>query len=250
MVAGRIDAQSVCYVCFSGPIVGVLGEYPYFYYYNFPQTGVVMEDSVLCTVIHDGQGVIPGNDEFVIHMHTDTPLQVQGLATGLCYAGTFVLYDSYRCAIGSVDVETSSFFWGVAVNDSINYKKLTVPGCNLPDSVSYSYKLNFFSKDSCQTVEGDFYIGYRPQHIDFISCIRESHPAPYHIVGPERIDVYDTGWTAPYITNQVVEIFPIIRPDCVSVDSLTAVSDSAGCISVDWGATARTDAMVYSVFRW
>ena len=37
-----------------------------------------------------------------------------------------------------------------------------------------------------------------------------------------------------YTNRTVPLLFPIIKPECVSVDSVTAVSDSAGCITVDW----------------
>ena len=233
------------------PVTGVLGEYPFLYYDNLPQTGVVMEDSVYCSVTF--ADVMDGNDtfrfptnskEFILHMHSVETLQIEGIAAGRNIGGTFTLYDSNRTAIRSVTGEMFPYYYdfGTGITDTHNYHKFEVLGCIHPLNLYNGsiLRFNMFEKDSTVEISGDFYLGYRPTGIYshgylVLSAIEEAHDAPYHFADKQcYIDSSFGTWLPFNNLKRIPMLFPIIRPECVSVDSIVAVSDSAGCVSVDW----------------
>lgn len=230
------------------PVLGVMGEYPCLYYYHFPHSGVVMEDSVYCSVSF-GQmfGGIDSNyyqnyystnsyQSYFLHLHTPEVLHVYGIAVGYNWGGTFTLYDSNRVALASVSVE-NFLFPGIDTN---LYHKILIPG-NPYGQNSLANVLRFapfdgFTKDSTMDIVGDFYIGFHSdEHGAGLYYMYEDHPAPYHFIGSEfHIAGTDGVWSPMYTDRAYPLLFPLIKPECVSVDSIGAVSDSAGCVSVDW----------------
>ena len=189
--------------------------------------------------------------EYALYQHTDTPLNVIGLAIGNeAYAASFyriiTLYDSTMTELASVRGRFSSITMDSVLADT-NAHHFYYPGVSIPypsegfdpsESIFTYVYYAFFDKDVEITVNGDYYIGFR---FDESACMwsdphnnmNELHGEPYHFASQFRYRI-DTIWS-PIRTSRIVPtLFAILKFPCEPVDSVSVALDSNGCLTVDW----------------
>lgn len=233
-----------------------IGMYPYFYYYNWPHTGIYYEDSVYCDVYaeqgaHGPTSLWAGDnwpDEYAVRMHTDDTLHVIGVACSYFNKVDtmyLTLYDS------AMNILTSTGFYQRKVLPTpadTHYHLLRMPGCpltNYPQNNRLFCEFFWFAlldgkAGNPVDIIGDFYIG-----VSMWSCYGhiassqlfwfEGHQPPYHFPGSDYRLKFNGVWdTLEHEERSMPHLFPIIDPRCVSIDSVTVEADSAGCVTVRW----------------
>ena len=229
--------------------------YPYFYYGDFPKTGIYHPDSTPCGLTYSyeivgyGTSVTSWPDEYALKMHTDDTLRVIGIVCGyLSNQDTMrvSVYDSAMNRLSYAKFQQLSFVQNVC-NDT-QYHSLHVRGCqysdpfcnyrNLPETFWFAI---FDGKwGNPVNVVGDFYVAitseYTPRRDEGVSqCFwHENHGAPWYFPGCDYRLRYDSVWVDGHTDRSLPNLFPIIDPPCVSIDSVTVEADSAGCVTVRW----------------
>ena len=232
-----------------------IGMYPYFYYGDFPKTGIYHPDSTPCGLTYSyeivgyGTSVSAWPDEYALKMHTDDTLRVIGIVCGyLSNQDTMrvSVYDSAMNRLSYAKFQQLSFVQNVC-NDT-QYHSLHVRGCqysdpfcnyrNLPETFWFAI---FDGKwGNPVNVVGDFYVAitseYTPRRDEGVSqCFwHENHGAPWYFPGSDYRVRYDSMWVDGHTERSLPNLFPIIDPPCVSIDSVTVEADSAGCVTVRW----------------
>ena len=232
-----------------------IGMYPYFYYGDFPKTGIYHPDSTPCGLIYSyqivgyGTSVSAWPDEYALKMHTDEPLRVIGIVCGYLSNGDTMrvsVYDSAMNRLSYTKFKQSTSVQHVC-NDT-QYHSLHVLGCqysdpfcnyrNLPETFWFAI---FDGKwGNPVNVVGDFYVAitseYTPRRDEGVSqCFwHENHGAPWYFPGSDYRVRYDSVWVDGHTERSLPNLFPIIDPPCMSVDSVTVEADSAGCVTVRW----------------
>ena len=245
-----------------------IGMYPYFYYYNWPNTGIYHEDSVYCNVYAEQGAHGPTSlwaganwpDEYAVRMHADDTLHVIGIACSYFNKVDTMYLTLYDSAMNEL---TSTGFYQRKVLPTpadTHYHLLRVPGCPL---TNYPYNnrrfCEFFwfalldGKDGNPVdIIGDFYIG-----VSMWSCYGhiatsqlfwfEGHQPPYYFPGSDYRLKFNGVWdTLEHEDHSMPHLFPIIDPRCVSIDSVTVVADSAGCLTVRWDSLPTQSQWVVS----
>ena len=247
--------------------VDTMGKYPYLYYYNWPQAGIVHDDTVMCLVTIGIADIITQSDweywgspspmcEYAVRQHTDDTIEAIGLAvawgTGIQnenYCTTVVLYDSAMNELDSVsriykvypevvrsDSSAHHFYFPGYIGDTlINYDSLGIDVTNLASTYVY---FDYFKEPVFIT--GDFYIGVRPQ-IEAWYCgiflkpvfMGEYHNAPYVFHSEYRVNANGV-WYEPRGSRFVPILFVIQKLPCEPVDSVSVVLGADGCLTVDW----------------
>ena len=242
-----------------------LGQWPFLYYYDFPEIGMQYDDSLYCTVYsfplqirsETGNYIndLNWNDEYAYFMHTDDTLKVAGIA----YLTQYCDDDINRLTFYNNDMEQiarvkNSVY--VTQNPSNNYANIDSDYYHLcmPEGYTHSLcgnqplKLTFFENDSILDICGDFWIGgirvgstmantstHYPRIME-VFCLYETHQPPYHF-HPRPFRYYDyesKEWEDLQNILSVPMLFPIIIPPCVGVDSVRTWVDSAGCLHAEW----------------
>ncbi len=241
-----------------------IGKYPYLYHYNWPETGVIQNASVYCTILtNSAKSPAYWGDsvdwwinywgspsvfacEYALYQHTDIPLNVIGLAIGYqSYGANLIksvrLYDSTMTELALVSGTYSQNPPNITVYTDTNAHHFFFPGLdiqydqsNLPNTYLY---YEFFDKEI--VVSGDYYIGYYPE---FPSCsallpayIYETHGEPYHFTNQFRLRV-DSVWSPIRTSPNVPVLFAILKLPCEPLDSVSLVAGADGCLHVDWEA--------------
>ncbi len=240
-----------------------IGKYPYLYHYNWPETGVVQDDSVYCGILLDspkspaywGDSVdwwinYWGSPsvracEYALYQHTDTPLNIIGLALNF-QAGRFSnkiirLYDSTMTELASASGMFSEIWTPYTVYTDTNAHHFFFPGLDIQydqSNVADTYLYyEFFDKEV--VVSGDYYIGYYPEYSICAallpSYIYETHGEPYHFANQFRLRV-DSVWSPIRTSPNVPVLFAILKLPCEPLDSVSLVAGTDGCLHVDWEA--------------
>ncbi len=241
-----------------------LGQWPFLYYYDFPEMGM-WHDSTYCSVHHSSvDGVrfvndtvigVNMDDEFAFFMHTDDTIRVAGIAYMTYWSyGTLInrlsFYDNDMGHIATV--KNSVFAYQDPANNYANidsgYYHLCVPG-NVPSPCYIQpLRLTFFENDSILDICGDFWIGgiwsgstmplsnwHFPHYAEFM-FLNEVHQPPYHF-HPRRVRRYLSAakeWEELPNILSLPLLFPIIIPPCVGADSVRTWVDSTGCLHAEW----------------
>ena len=249
--------------------VDTIGKYPYLYYYNWPQTGVIHDGTIMCITGIEAvpagitssesnywSATYPGGHicEYAVAQHTDDTIEAIGLAvawgTGW-YDDTMrvVLYDSAMNGLDSVsrlynirydlmlaDTSAHHFYYpGFVCDTSTDYASLGINVNDLPKTYVY---FDFFK--SPVYLYGDFHIGLRPDNdamycvnLPYPSTMYEWHSAPYNFNATYRLKI-DNVWREKRFSTYVPIIFVIQKLPCEPVDSVSVVLGSDGCLTVDW----------------
>ena len=239
-------------------------KYPYLYYYNWPQTGL-LDDSTVCTLTDvrasvDYYSFPPSQwsyiNEVAYHQYSDSPLEVIGIAF-TNYGGrntlNLTIYDSNMNIIIRDSSSPVSIYWSDWRTDTSNFLILTVPEMSRPSSYFYlagdeiALRKHFFEK--MITISGDYWIslsgdttfGYpMTGFVIYTLLAQENHEQPYHIAGESyRYHIYNHAdstwsWGEDSLKRSIPEIFLIINPNCNYVDSMTVTTDANGCAYVWW----------------
>ena len=233
-----------------------IGMYPYFYYGDFPKTGIYHPDSTPCALYADGQiagygtTISPWPDEYALKMHTDDTLRVIGIACCYLYCFDTVRVSIYDSAMNRMTY--AKFYQSTmvqAICTDTQYHSLHVRGCqsNTPHYNNRNrwetFWFTIFDGKWGEPVKvvGDFYIGitreYTPMmDMGVLQCFwHEGHEAPWYFPGSDYRLRYNGEWdTLEHTERSLPSLFPIIDPPCVSIDSVTVEADSAGCVTVRW----------------
>lgn len=271
--------KRLCFVLFACVLaVGVkaqydtIGKYPYLYHYNWPKTGVWYGDSLFCAVhwyLGDRLGVYVGvsnyTSNYALYQHTDTPLEIIGLAMGWgigtpgCQVKT-TLYDSamneLACVYGMYSqhhpamllADTSAHHFYIPGQVSWSPLSQMWDTNSVNTSRNYIY-FRFFDKSVI--VSGDYYIGLSdstivPQVAYLVELHDDSNGDSYVFPtsGPSHFQPCavrikynsgiwsDTVWRSP---GAVPVLFAIVKLPCEAVDSMTVTVGPDGCLWADWG---------------
>lgn len=279
--------RKLLFVLFASLAIGVhaqydtIGKYPYLYYYNWPEMGV-WYGSVYCaeTVDHGagsyGTGTVCSYirswpfDEFALYQHSDTPLEIVGLAMAAgtggpsndsCSQVKTTLYDSAMNEIASfhgifshqmTTTDTSAhhfFFPGKLMRRGLGALFNVIDTNTVGDPSNYVY-YRFFNKTS-YTVTGDFYIGvsrdfcpglYSPGlSVVYVSekhnniVYRPSGDSSHYPPTAARYRLPNGVWSELlWDTGIVPVLFAIVKWPCVALDSATVTIGPNGCLRADW----------------
>lgn len=94
-------------------------------------------------------------------------------------------------------------------------------------------------------ISGDFYLGFTqcltssPTSVcvDFVPSIIEDHYPPYHFEPCNYrylSHLSQNTWYDSIVEGFIPELFLIIEPECHGVENMRVVTDSTGCVSVEW----------------
>ena len=236
-------------------------RYPYLYFYNWPEN-VLFQDSSVCNWIFTTAGSYCDDDEhqywlsqlggtahsiteFALYQHTDTPIDIIGLAvaygTGLCGinpSSMATLYDSNMNALASL-VGDFSFDNSTPITLDTTAHSFYYPSYVNPGGSATYYYFNPFGK--MVTVSGDFYIGIRNSRTTDIPhpeirYIHEFHDPPYHFpkTSGYRLKIDDSTWSDLRTQRSIALLLPIIDPPCHAVDSMEVEVGADGCLRVSW----------------
>ena len=246
-----------------------IGKYPYLYHYNWPETGIIHDDTIYCNVIwmHPMTSFLRGGTqeehvwwsnyidsvggqicEYALYQHSDTPLEIIGLALGFGtesgYLTQVTLYDSAMTELSSVHgifmpensdsvyIDTSAHHF---LFPGIELLASSADATNLPFTYLY---YRFFEKSVL--VSGDYFIGIYPEIGTCMptgpAMIAEKHGEPYTFESQYRLRIGDE-WS-PIRTNHrhVPTLFAILKLPCEPLDSVNVVMGTDGCLQVDWDA--------------
>ena len=247
-----------------------IGMYPYLYYNNWPPTGIYHEDSTYCAVSVDRSGNGLGSswsgdhwpEEYAVRMHTDDTLHIIGVAFGpIQLGGDSIRLSIYDSAMNQLTfTDCSQPHYSSAITNDTHYHSLHVRGCQrvYPYGTRNFYEVFWFTPfdekyGTPVDVVGDFYIGIYNMRGSFLeeAILQlfwfESHQPPYHFPGSDYRLRYDGVWdTLEHNERSMPHLFPIIDPRCVSIDSVTVVADSAGCLTVRWDSLPTQSQWVVS----
>ena len=238
--------------------IDTLGQCPYLFYYNFPESGVMYPDSTYCfTRVFCGLGSgmwgvdaymnLP-HDQCAFFMHAEDTIRVVGVAyvSTWDFHGTetniFTFYSSDMEQIATV--ENSSYRQQDSDLDS-GYYRLYIHGqWNMPYVYTPALRFAFFEDDTIINLCGDFWIGGSTNKPDGstlksvrIGMLCEFHDPPYHF--PSRVARYylsdSKEWADVVVPTRTYPLlFPIIVPPCEEVDSVRVEVDSSGCLRAEW----------------
>ena len=225
---------------------GVFGQYPYFHYYNWPQTGIAHEGTDRCTA--EITRFIGGIDEYeyweerhqngelwhlneyaVLQRATDT-LRVVGISAGSMQGmGDSIkvtIYDTMMSEIASV----AEALW-----PPLEYFVFDEPDyCS--DS-SHHFRSNtgmgFHFFDEPINLAGDYYLAVRATILT--PWFRfECHDEPYNFPGNTYRVRIDGVWETHTSRRSIPLIFLLIDPPCDCVDSISVDAETEGCVTLGW----------------
>ena len=237
-----------------------MGKYPYLYYYNWPETGTMHDDTIACTHRFQWSAAPVASDEYgyyceyALYQHTDDTIEAIGLAIGHATGNTedstvVTLYDSSMNELASFcrsfstwpptsDPDAHHFFYPGHVGDA--------PGFDATNSY-FTYVYYIFFKESIFLV-GDFYIGVRTGDSTWYCHIRvnplniiEWHGAPYNFHSNYKVKVNEE-WTDLRESIAVPILFVIQKLPCDAVDTVTVEVGADGCLTADWERVALQSA--------
>ena len=253
----------VLFVLISASLIGMaqadtVCRYPYLYFYNWPESVFFTEDSLACNLSIGSTGPYCDYDEelywrnqldgtshrvteFALYQHTDTPLDIVGLAvsncTGLQGSTSIVsLYDSNMNELAFFLWHTRWWLIPDLASDSTAHS-FYFPGYAHTGGAGTYFFFNPFGKTV--TVTGDFYIGVRdtmPYYfLPNAPFLREYHDPPYHFpkTNGYRLKI-DSIWSDLRTQRSIALLLPIIDPPCNAVDSMEVEVGADGCLRVRW----------------
>jgi hypothetical protein len=272
--------KKILFVMFAFMAVGVqaqmdtMGKYPYLYYYNWPETGV-WYGTDYCGLLISGKNIpYHTTTEFALYQHTDTPLEIVGLAIGWGTGGSSTIpgYNQVKTTLYDSAMNEMDSFHGVyyeadenTLNKDTSAHLFFYPGYlmrRLPLSSHiwdtnyigiYNYVYFRFFDSVSYTLTGDFYIGlsydnFIEEHLNAapltFQCIREIHDSLVDLI--PTVTSHYTPTAARYkMTNEVWSelvldtgwvpvLFAIVKVPCVAVDSMTVTVGPDGCLRADW----------------
>lgn len=248
----------VSLLCLSGTFVkaqgyeDTIGMYPYFYYGDFPKTGIYHPDSTPCALFSErklvgyGENITTWPDEYALKMHTDDTLRVIGIACGALFNGAdsmrVSIYDSAMNRLSYTKFKQPNYVQTIFIDT--HYHSLHVRGwqADNPINLRESFWFSIFDGKKGEPVKvvGDFYVAITcedtPRTEEAIAQYFwwENHGAPWYFPGSDYRLRYDSVWVDGHTERSLPSLFPIIDPPCVSIDSVTVEADSGGCVTVRW----------------
>ena len=244
-----------------------LPDYPFLYKYGWDSVGVE-NNGVLCTVEETSRKYPIYNHnnhnpvEVAFFQHTDTPLKVVGIATGIQgmtsvdATSHLILYESnLKDKIAEIYCVGFNDYWPAWRTDT-NYHHLVLPGkaaCHISyPGITYAtiviLKFAFF--DEPVEVTGDYFIGVSNIYNGYefssdLTSLSELHSAPLHIGKTPFFLRYYDGWdSGDTLDGELPEVFLIIEPECQAVENITVTADSNGCLHAVWDSLPWQDLWV------
>ena len=229
-----------------------IGMYPYFYYGDFPKTGIYHPDSTPCALFSErklvgyGENITTWPDEYALKMHSDDTLRVIGIACGALFNDTdsmrVSIYDSAMNRLSYTKFKQPNYVQVIFIDT--HYHSLHVRGwqADYPINLRESFWFSIFDGKRGEPVKvvGDFYIAITRDYTSRIDIAIaqyfwwENHESPWYFPGCDYRLRYDSVWVDGHTDRSLPNFFPIIDPPCVTIDSVTVEADSAGCVTVRW----------------
>ena len=234
-------------------------RYPYLYFYNWPENVLFYDDSVCNYIIANASSYCDGDEhqywlsqlggtmhritEFALYQHTDTPIDIIGLAVG-AFTGwedtpsMVTLYDSSMTELASV-CRIYRNAWSTLAMDTTAHQFYFPRYASITGDSPYLY---FDSFGKTVTISGDFYIGLcdtrsiPDQWNPNTMYMHEYHDPPYHFpkTSGYRVKIDDSTWSDLRTQRSIALLLPIIDPPCHAVDSMEVEVGADGCLRVSW----------------
>lgn len=232
--------------------IGTLGQWPFLFYYNFPELGV---EYCPTTIGHSRGSGMPDDpylrlphDQCAFFMHAEDTIRVAGIAYRSDWifvtdydTNTFTFYSNNMEPIATA-INLWRYHYDLSNLDS-GYYQLYFPG--FPGNYQQPLCFSFFENDTIINLCGDFWVGGHSCRQPGISTksvslefLGEDHDPPYHF--PSRMARYFLTETKEWSDVVVMPtytyplLFPIIVPPCEEVDSVRVEVDSSGCLRAEW----------------